>query len=189
MTLLMTSKHGLLGLYWPARKQALEECSALAYNSLRVLQAHGYERFYHLGRSRRDALKRELMVNAESVRSVLEKGVIRRDVPPHRPIPELGWSLFLWSGDADDESYGLSLNCGVYSQCVPNSFVLDLPFAGRHSLAVSSERALETYSALVEIWRPEQAVLCEGSISWDNERRLVPDEKPLALLQQGKIGG
>jgi hypothetical protein len=60
---------------------------------------------------------------------------------------------------------------------------MNLPSAGRHSLAVSSDRALAAYSALVEIWHPEQAVLCEGSISWDSEERLVPDEKPLALLR------
>jgi hypothetical protein len=184
----MTSKSGLLGLYWPARQQALSECSSLALESFRALQAHGYDTFYHLGISRSEALKRSFGVSAASVTSLLEKGVNRTDIPPRRPIPELGWMLSLWSGDLDDESYGISLLCGSYSAYISNSFVLNLPVAGRHSLSVSSERALAVYSALIRIWHPEQAVLCEGSISWDREGKLVPDEEPLALLQRGNVG-
>jgi hypothetical protein len=46
----------------------------------------------------------------------------------------------------------------------------------------SAERALKAYEALVEIWSPDQAVLCEGSIRWDEHHHLVPECTPLARL-------
>jgi hypothetical protein len=178
----MSVEPGLLGLYWPARQQSLEECSARVLDSLCALQSHGYQRFFRLGRSRRDGLKREFLVNADTVTALLAKGVNQTDIP-RRPIPELGWSLSLWSGDSDDESYALRLHCGSYSHVVGNSFVMQLPCSGPHSLPISSDRALAAYTALVDIWQPEQAILCTGLISWE-DGVLAPEGESIALLQR-----
>src|SRR5580698_5416708 len=88
-----------------------------AYDSLRALKALGYERYFHRGRSRRDALKRELNVTPESVLAKLAKGVNHTDIP-RRPIPQLGWSMGLWSGGPDDECYSIDFHCGAYSDHV-----------------------------------------------------------------------
>jgi hypothetical protein len=165
-------------MYWPAREERLEECARRAYETLRVLQTHGYKHFYFLGRSRRDALKRQLEVTEKNVLATLAKGVSRADIP-RTPIPELGWSMSLWSGDADGESYSISMRCGGYSKHVGNSVVLNLPAAGRFSISASPDRAMQAYQALLSIWEAEQAVLCEGSIDWQ-DGRLVPTRVPLA---------
>lgn len=59
---------------------------------------------------------------------------------------------------------------------------MNLPPEGPHSIVVSPERALKAYAALLGLWTPEQAVLCEGSIRWDDRGRLVPERTPLAWL-------
>ena len=174
----MTRESGLLGLYWPARRDSLEECGRRAYETFRVLRILGYEHYYFVGRSRRDALKRPFDVTAQNVLATLAKGVNRADIP-RRAIPELGWSMSLWSGDSDDESYRISMRCGGYSEHVGNSVVLKLPPVGPFSIAASPDRAMQAYEGLLGIWKPEQAVLCEGSIDWEGGR-LIPNREPLA---------
>jgi hypothetical protein len=79
----LTRDSGLLGLYWPARRECLEECALRVYETLRVLQILGYKHYYFLGRSRRDALKRPLDVTEQNVLATLAKGVNHADIPPH----------------------------------------------------------------------------------------------------------
>jgi hypothetical protein len=177
---------GLLGLYWGARQEPIEPCARRAYDSLGALKALGYERYFLPGRSRRDALKRELSVTPEAVLATLAKGVNRADIPPRRPIPELGWSMRLWSGGPDDECYSVSFHCGAYSDHVGNSVVMKRPHAGPLRIDASPERALKAYEALVDIWSPDQAVLCEGSIHWNEHHRLVPECPPLAQHPAGE---
>ena len=174
----MSRETGLLGLYWPARPAPLEACARRVYETFRTLQSLGYVPYYFKGRSRRAALKRPFEVTEENVLATLAKGVNHTDVP-RRTIPDLGWSLSLWSGGSDGEAYSLAITCGGYSAYVGNNVTLSLPPAGPFSLGVSPQPALKAYEALVGIWQPEQAVLCEGPISWA-DGRLVPAREPLA---------
>jgi hypothetical protein len=165
-------------MYWRARQERLEICGRRAFETLRALQTLGYMSYYLQGRRRRDARRRQLEMTEENVLAVLAKGVNRADVG-RTPIPELGWSMSLWSGDSDDDSYRISITCGGYSQHVGNSVVLNLPASGPFSLSASPDRALQAYETLLEIWKPEQAVLCEGPIEWQGGR-LVSIREPLA---------
>jgi hypothetical protein len=176
---------GLLGLYWGVRREPIELCARRAYDSLRALRALGYERYFLRGRSRRGALEHELNVTLETVLATLAKGANHTDMP-RRPIPELGWRMGLWSGGPDEECYSVDFHCGAYSDHVRNSVVMDLPHAGPLRIDASLERALKAYEALVEIWIPDQAVLCEGSIRWDGHHRLVPECPPLAQHPPGE---
>jgi len=176
---------GLLGLYWRGRKAELEQCAAAVHDSLRCMVHHGYEQFFETGKSRRVALKRPVDISLSSVEELLAQGVNRADAGGN-PIPELGWSMSLWSGDADDEAYSVGFHCGCYSKRVGNSVVIRLPAAGRHSLAEASDRAVAVYHDLVRIWNPAQAVLCDGRISW-KRGLLVPGSKPLAQRKLGLV--
>jgi hypothetical protein len=175
---------GLVGLYWGARQEPIEPCARRVYESLRALKVLGYERYFLRGRSRRDAMKRELNLTPEAVLATLAKGVNHTDVP-RRPIPELGWSLGLWSGGPDDECYGIDFRCGASSDYAGNSVVMSLPLAGPLRIGAAPERALKAYDALVQTWNPDQAVLCEGPIRWDEDHRLVAECPPLAQHRAG----
>ena len=168
----------LLGLYWRDRQADLAECAESVHKSLLCMAGHGYETFFQPGKSRRTALERPFDVSPTSVANILAKGVNRNDVGK-APIPELGWSMSLWSGDADSEAYKVMFHCGAYSKRVGNNVVINLPESGRHSLVESGSRAIGLYGDLLKIWHPAQAVLCDGPISWERGA-LIPGSKPLA---------
>jgi hypothetical protein len=178
----MAPKPGLLGLYWGARAESLDACAEHVYESMKCLEALGYNRFYSLGRSRRAALKRPFETTASEVRKKLARGRKYTDIP-RAPMVDLGWSLSLWSGDVDSEAYGLSVSCGAYSEYVSNSFVLKLPVCGIHSITSSADRACVAFDELVGIWKPEQGVLCQGSIDWKDNR--IVAEQPLRVIRRG----
>jgi len=158
----------MIGLYWRERRQSLEVCAELCFRSLCCLQKNGYAIFYQLSRSRKTALRHPVEPSLEAIRSLLEKGVNRRDTD-RQPIPELGFRLSLWSGGPDDESYSVSVHCGCGSQFVGNNFLLDLPRSGPFSLALSQDSAFATFRELLSIWQPEKGVVCDSNeLRWDN---------------------
>ena len=152
---------GLIGLYWSARQESLDHCSDRCFASLSALQAHGFNSFFRLGRTRKAALKQPFEVSLAAVRESLERGVNRRDTD-RQPIPELGYSFSFWSGGSDDEAYSVSTTCGCYSQYVGNHFVLSLPSAGARSLPSALQDALALFGVLTEIWTPDRGIVCDS---------------------------
>jgi hypothetical protein len=166
----------MIGLYWRARRQSLDTCTELCTRALCCLRDNGYTTFYRLGRSRKAALSEPVEPSFDVIRAHLEKGVNRRDTD-RKPIPDLGYSLSLWSGGASDESYKVSIHCGCYSQFVGNNFLLELPSSGQFSLTSSEETAFASFRDLVRIWQPEQAIVCNPhELRWDKDQ-LAPDMK------------
>lgn len=152
---------GLIGLYWSARKESLDRCSERYFASLSALQVHGFNSYFRKGRTRKAALKQPFEVSLAAVRESLERGVNRRDID-RKPIPELGFSFSLWSGHSDEESYSISATCGSYSQYVGNYFVLELPSKGARSLPSALQTALDLFDILIEIWSPENGIVCDS---------------------------
>lgn len=119
----------------------------------------GFEGFFLPGRSRKAALRREIEVTPETIRSLLARGVNRRD-DNGEPIRDLGWNVALWSGRVDAEAFSLSIHCGCYSKCVGNNLALTLPPFGPHSLENAGVQAERLFDTLISVWQPEQAILC-----------------------------
>ena len=46
---------------------------------------------------------------------LLAKGVNRTDID-RKPIPELGWRIGFWNGEAGDWSAGTNVHCGLFSR-------------------------------------------------------------------------
>jgi len=168
--------HGLLGLYWNAREQSLDDCADKCLQTLLAMHEGGFGGFYQRGRSRKDALRRAIDISPEGIRKLLMRGVNRRD-DNHEIIADLGFSMGLWSGRPDDEAFGLSIYCGCYSKWVGNNVTIDLPPEGPHSLDNSRGKAEILFDALVALWKPEQAILCNAEdLRWDD--RVIPKNVP-----------
>src|SRR5438094_7055921 len=116
---------GLLGLYWEARAQPLDECADLCLRTLRTMRDTGFDGFFERGRSRKAALRRAIDLTHDAIRNLLERGVNRRD-DDRQVIPELGYGLGLWSGRPGDEAFGLTIHCGSTSKLVGNHVTLNL---------------------------------------------------------------
>src|SRR5947209_4424038 len=138
---------GLLGLYWKARRQSLDECADLCLRTVLTLREAGFDGFYGLGRSRRAAL-RPIELSLEAIQSLLARGVNRRDIG-REVIPELGYSISLWSGHRDDGAFDLRIHCGCYSQWVGNNVTVGLPSEGPHSLKHGRATAEFVFDRLV----------------------------------------
>jgi hypothetical protein len=165
-----------MGLYWDARADSLEVCTDRCFRSLSSLRQNGYSTFFLLGRSRKEALKRPFEASVESVKALLRKGINRTDIG-REPIPDLGFSLRLWSGGDEAESYAISTFCGATCAAVRNNFLMNLPAIGPHSLSVSMDRASKVFKELIEIWEPDEGILCDsGTIKWV-QQRIAPGVK------------
>src|SRR5258705_10766380 len=158
----MGAATGLIGLYWSARKAPLDQCSEHCFRALSCLREHGFSSFYRLGRTRKEALQRPFELSLGAVRQLLERGVNRTDVG-REPIPELGYSLSLWSGGSDDDSYSVSVHCGRPSLHVGNNFLVRLPAVGIHSLSSMLPIMPTLFRELTDIWKPDRAVVCDSS--------------------------
>lgn len=166
---------GLLGLYWNARQQSLDECADQCLRTILAMREAGFNGFFQRGRSGKAVHRGEVEMTPEALSGLLARGVCRRD-DNREPIPELGWSIGLWSGRSYDESFGLDIHCGCFSESVGNNVVLTLPSSGPHSLAQARVKAEELFDELVALWQPEQAILCNvDDLRWDEDRRIPRD--------------
>ena len=166
---------GLLGLYWKAREQSLDDCTDLCLRTLITLRENGFDGFYLPGRSRKDSLRRTIDLSKEGVRKILLRNRNRRD-DNREVITELGFSLYLWSPRGDEEAFGLSLHCGCYSQWVGNNVTMTFPGEGPNSFANVRESAERLFDALVMLWKPELGILTEAEIRWQNG--VIPNDVP-----------
>lgn len=158
---------GLLGLYWNARQQSLDDCTASCLSTLNAMRENGLDDFYIPGRSRKAALRRTIDVSSTGVRKILQRNRHRRDVNHDDVIEELGFYLSAWSPRGDEEAFGLSIHCGSYSKWVGNNVTITLPDAGPYS---------RLFDLLVIVWRPEQGILTDSKIRW--EEGIIPSDIP-----------
>lgn len=116
---------------------------------LRELDGERFARWFDLGRSRKDALRREIAVDPGVITAFLT-----RNREGARAFEELGYSFYAWNGAAEDDD-ALSFSCcfSVTSRWVKNRVVFGLPPEWEHDLG----RAGQALDLVVGAWRPEQA--------------------------------
>lgn len=155
----------LLALYWKARKATLKHCTELCVQTLNSLAEFGFVNLFQKADSLQGALSRPFIVTATTVRQLLLRGRNRTDVGK-KIIPELGYSLALWSPD----HYMFSSLCGAYSKWITNNVLLSVsPQVMRQRQAKA--RLVKLFHRMVTIWQPEQGVLCNGcDLQWEGDR-------------------
>lgn len=166
---------GLLGLYWNARQQSIDDCTGLCLRTLILMRETGFDGFYQPGRSRKAALRKLIDVSPAGVRKVLEGNRNRRD-DNHEVIEELGFSFYAWSPRGNEEAFGLSIHCGCYSKWVGNNVTITLPGEGPDSLTELAQRGTRLFDALIGLWKPEQGILTDSDIRWEDGK--IPSDIP-----------
>jgi len=152
----------LVRAFWGPRPQDLDDGTRAivqTLDGLRELDAGLLGRWFDSGKSRTDALAREVAVEFEAVRAHL-----RRNGEGGSVIEELGYNFYAWNGAPnDDDAFAAILSFSVTSKWVKNSVVIGLPGAWANDLA-SARRALDL---VVSIWQPEEANV------WDANHELL----------------
>lgn len=148
----------MLAAYWDSRPDGLEKCTEDARRFFSCLAeadpllAHWYE----LGRSRKDALKRQIDTSdAQRLRDRLLKGRNRNDLD-HSVIEELGFSLSFWNGASEEEAgASIRIDCGCYGEHVGNNVLVDLPYKSQG--LEWTKNACTLLACAAKIWRPKWA--------------------------------
>ena len=118
-----------IGVYWGIREEDVRTCAARASAMFHHLAGCDpiFQRWFTLGRSRKEALKHEVQTDPETLQGLLLKGRNRTDFS-HHVIPELGYSLYLWNGRKDGEdAANINLQCGAFGSYSVNRCLIRLP--------------------------------------------------------------
>ena len=154
----MNIRRAYLGLYWGPRPVSLGAAAAICMLGFDELRGAGFSTFYLKGPSKKEALKRQFVPTGDTVRELLAKGRNRRD-SDQSVIDELGYSLSLWSGSVEEESYDVSYLVGSSSKFVKNSLVLNLPARGQFSLTENEAEMRSLLSKLAIVFEPDSTAL------------------------------
>ncbi len=151
----------VLSAYWGNRKESSRSCAERLSHCLKAFASIDalLQPWFELGRSRKDALARQIRPDVESLEALFLKGRNRRD-NDRSVIEELGFSLDLWNGASEAESVGLVVRCGSYATMPPNSCVVKLPpVSGIPSRLFGVSLLIELLSAIARAWEPDWGVV------------------------------
>lgn len=153
-----------VGAYWSARAEPVDACTARATRCLAGLSASdSLLQSWFLKASRRTASRAPIDPDVE-LAELLLRGRNHRE-NDNTPIEDLGYSLGLWNGDADDPT-SLTIRCGV-AKTIPgesNAVVLNLPPKSercRHLYGPGGAASL--LEVLVESWEPDWATVTSNA--------------------------
>jgi hypothetical protein len=147
-----------IGAYWSQRKESRPECATRLAKLLEGISSEGCgDRWFLPVKSRSKEPQQVLSADKSSpaIEALLRANNRDRD---GMPIPQLGFSLYLWNGDYD-RSIALHATCGAYSEFVKNSIVLELPAIVVEENAAEVQRLESLLKLFVFVWEPESAVV------------------------------
>ena len=156
-----------VGAYWGSRAESLPQCARGVAQLLCDLRKADevFARWFEKGRSRQDALRREVRPDAEALEKLLDRGRHRRD--DRSVIERLGFHIGVWNGRTDDDAISLGVHCGRSAPArawIPNSCVIELPVAG-----AAAERLLRVpvltavMQSIVTALEPDWGVVTSGA--------------------------
>ncbi len=118
-----------IGAYWHDRQEPLESCARKASAIFTHLREASpiFSEWYELGRSRRDALRKSVRTDQQSLQLLMMKSRSETD-NGDAVFPELGYSLYIWNGKKDGEdAANINIQCGSYGPYSVNRCLIHLP--------------------------------------------------------------
>ena len=169
-----------VGVYWGIREETVETCAARAsamFNHLAECDPI-FQRWFMLGRSRKEALKHEVKTDVKTMQALLLKGRNRTDFG-RQVIPELGFSFYAWNGGEDDQDgVGINFVCGCYAHRVANYCLIRLP-SGEYSRerVMRIPVLIDIMKRMVTIWEADW-----GVVNSSNYTDIAPRKSPKAPI-------
>jgi Immunity protein 52 len=157
-----------LGAYWGDRKESVEQCTGRVVACVSALGKcdPAFSRWFSGGRSRKEALEREVHITPETVKELLLRGRNRKDIGGE-VIEDLGFSMSLWNGGEHCQGVGLRVQCGAYTgnPNLGNSCVVELPSEGSPSERLLTVNTLLCLMrAVAESFDPDWATVIPDSL-------------------------
>ena len=145
----------LVGAYWSVREESREAAAARIADFLAALSAYheDFAAWYGKGKSKSATAQSRLALDAPSIAKKLK--VNYTDVG-RQPIPDLGFSLWVWN----DKGAWLSIDIGCWCERVTNSVVLDV--------SKDDGRSPDWYRPILEemirVFDPDHAIISSDEI-------------------------
>ena len=155
-----------IGVYWGARPADLASCAARATRHFQSLsETSPYLDRWYLLASRKPKKLTEVDVHSNVILvDQLAMGVNRTDID-RKPIPELGWRIRYWNGDAGGWSASTDVHCGMLSRNPNLSNCANVSISGD----VPDTLATELLRLLVGVWNPDTGVVTRNGPNGDKE--------------------
>jgi len=155
-----------LAAYWVQRKENLHIVVEKTISFLQDLTRldEQFVNWYEQGYNKKDALSNKIIIDKESIETLYKKGVKKNDLD-NEGFSKIGYSIGMWSGDKEEYSSSLSINCGHASKFFSNSCVITIPAEGEQK-----ERLLklikqkELVNLLIKSWEPDNIVLSSSKL-------------------------
>jgi hypothetical protein len=148
-----------LGAYWGPRKEDAAACAQRLAHMVRLLEPLDtlFTRWFKSAKSLKEALKRPLDSDLEGLRKYIQRMMMKDD--RRVPIPELGFSVWLWNGESGGDDAWLRMGFGGYSERVSNYCVMQAPDEGPIGERVlSTAFQTEVLRAIATAWDPDWGV-------------------------------
>lgn len=165
------SERFVLGAYWGARRESVEQCADRLQTFFEALLSGGdlLSQWYPKASSPKKSLEHPLdRGNSQMLIEILMKGQNRANAQG-AVSEDLGVQVGFWNGKQGEDQASFSLRCGLYwkssnaSASVGNCVVFDLP----KNLGILSEplRMVELLAETARAWNPDWAgVMSESSM-------------------------
>ncbi|MFD2584360.1 Imm52 family immunity protein [Pedobacter vanadiisoli] len=156
-----------LGAYWGSRHQDLETVVQLTIKTLIGLQSidEQFSNLYELGRSRKQALTSKINLNTVEIEQLYKKRLKKTDID-EQGKNRIGYRLSLWTGQADDESIGLSFVAGASSMITGNLCLINFPYKFEiKDRLLKFEKIKSIVDLLIDNWQPDKLILTSKKIS------------------------
>lgn len=158
-----------IGAYWGSRSESLKQVTNKVLQTFEKLSDidEQFLNWYEGGVNRKQALKTKVAFNNETIeRLCLEK--VKNGELDEKGFAKMGFLFGLWTGHSDEESSSITFSVGASfkSPHLCNSCVLKIPFEGtarERLLRLGKARLI--ISTLVEIWKPDYAVLTSRDLN------------------------
>jgi hypothetical protein len=132
-----------------------------------------FAHWFKSAKSLKESLKRPLDTELGGLRQYIQRMMMKDD--RRMPMPELGFSVWLWNGGSGGDDVWLSLGCGGYSERVSNTCVLRAPYKGPVSERVlTGAFQTEVLRAIATAWDPDWGVAISNA-SRDIIEKKCPD--------------
>lgn len=152
-------KDCILGIYWSARKETIDECTKKIFQTFTYLRNvdNSFVQWYLTKKPRKGELVTPIETDIDSIKDLLLKGRNFNDIG--ELLEDLGYVISLKSFKDFSKSHVLSFSCGIFNERLTNSVVLEFSKANEYNHLVNKSRLLSTYRKLVELWNPERGVI------------------------------
>lgn len=155
-----------LAAYWVNRKESLDTVVKKTISFLLDIARldEQFLNWYELGFNKNEAISKKIIIDKESIESLYRQRVKKNDLD-NEGFSKIGYSIGMWSGQEEECSSNISINCGHSSNFFSNSCVITIPAEGKQKeRLLGLIKQIELVKLLIKSWEPDNVILSSSKL-------------------------